>query len=141
MRKWPRASIVTVPRVGTNGLPGGIAMAASAASTSRAVNAARTCSGWGGTITVSRCWWLSISGRLVSTAAGIGWYFSNGDGTWRVPYSRVDIGLGSAQLTPGDFDGDRRTDVVITTVAGSHWYFSNGNGTWRELTVRSDLFL
>jgi hypothetical protein len=41
--------------------------------------------------------------------------------------------------TPGDFDRDGSTDLVVTTVAGSFWYFSNDDGTWRELYVRADL--
>jgi len=43
------------------------------------------------------------------------------------PYSRTDLLLGT-QYTPGDFNGDGKTDVIITTASGSYWYISTGVG-------------
>jgi hypothetical protein len=76
---------------------------------------------------------------VITTANGSFWYFSNGNGTWSVPYTRSDLPLGAVSFTPGDFNGDGKTDLVITTVNGSFWYFSNGNGTWTVPYTRSDL--
>ena len=41
--------------------------------------------------------------------------------------------------TPGDFNGDGKTDLIITNGSGSYWYFSNGDGTWNQAYTRTDL--
>jgi hypothetical protein len=42
---------------------------------------------------------------------------------------------------PGDFNGDRKADLVITTARGSFWYISTGTGTWSTPYQRPDLLL
>jgi len=42
-------------------------------------------------------------------------------------------------FTPGDFNGDGYTDVIITTAGGSYWYYSTGVGTWNVAYTRTDL--
>ncbi len=79
------------------------------------------------------------SDLIITTSAGSFWYFSNGNGTWRTPYSRADLPVGEVKYTPGDYNGDGKTDLVITTRSGSYWYFSNGNGTWTVPYTRTDL--
>ncbi|HXI59800.1 MAG TPA: VCBS repeat-containing protein [Polyangia bacterium] len=76
---------------------------------------------------------------VITTASGSYWYFSNGDGSWSVPYSRGDLPLGAVSYVPGDFNGDGYTDLVITTASGSYLYLSNGDGTWRTPYSRGDL--
>jgi hypothetical protein len=41
--------------------------------------------------------------------------------------------------TPGDFNGDGKTDVIITNATGSYWYYSTGLGTWNLAYIRTDL--
>lgn len=43
--------------------------------------------------------------------------------------------------TPGDFNGDGATDVVITNSSGSYWYVSDGAGRFSQPYVRTDLKL
>jgi hypothetical protein len=43
------------------------------------------------------------------------------------------------QFTPGDFNGDGKTDVIITVAGGSFWYYSTGLGTWTISYTRTDL--
>jgi Trypsin/FG-GAP repeat len=43
------------------------------------------------------------------------------------------------EYTPGDFDGDGFSDVIITTPSGSYWYYGTGRGTWDVAYTRSDL--
>ncbi len=40
-------------------------------------------------------------------------------------YSQKDLPLGTL-YTPGDFNGDGRTDLVVTTSTGSYWWISTG---------------
>jgi len=78
---------------------------------------------------------------IITTTSGSYWYFSNGDGTWTVPYIRSDLPYHYAEFTPGDFNGDGKTDLIITTTSASYWYFSNGNGSWTVPYIRPDLAL
>ncbi|HWO26109.1 MAG TPA: VCBS repeat-containing protein [Kofleriaceae bacterium] len=85
---------------------------------------------------------------VITKTSGSTWYFSKGDGTWTTPYTRADLPLGydpswgpfsTVSFTPGDFNGDGKTDLVIATASGSYWYFSNGAGGFLETYVLDDL--
>ena len=55
------------------------------------------------------------------------WYLSNGSGGWSVPYSmdpNIYSDYGYDYWTPGDFNGDGKTDLILEEQAGSFWYFS-----------------
>jgi hypothetical protein len=76
---------------------------------------------------------------IITTANGSFWYYSNWtksgttrSGGWNTQYYRTDLPTGVATYTPGDFDGDGKTDVIITTPNGSWWYFSTGRGTFNN---------
>lgn len=45
----------------------------------------------------------------------------------------------SPVYTPGDFNGDGLTDLVVSTRTGSYWYFANGTGGWTTPYTRADL--
>jgi RHS repeat-associated protein len=67
---------------------------------------------------------------IATTASGSYWYHSSGTGnSYQIYYAnlRADLHLGEVQFTPGDFNGDGKTDLIYTTSAGSYWYISDGN--------------
>jgi hypothetical protein len=68
---------------------------------------------------------------ILTTKSGSYWYISTGTGNSYSPYqaySRGDLTLGSVNYTPGDFNGDGKTDLIVTTSSGSYWYISTGTG-------------
>ncbi|MFJ4848664.1 FG-GAP-like repeat-containing protein [Streptomyces sp. NPDC088733] len=89
----------------------------------------------------------------IALAGGPGWgsvpvAFSNGDGSFRITNGSVDSFAGwaqvpGAQVVPGDFDHDGRTDLAL--VGGNGWgsvpvAFSNGDGTFRVTNASSVAF-
>jgi hypothetical protein len=77
----------------------------------------------------------ALAGVISSTAAGFTESYHAS-----VPISRESIRSPSrVQYTPGDFNGDGKTDVIITLTAGSFWYLSTGRGTWDTSYQRTDL--
>jgi hypothetical protein len=85
---------------------------------------------------------------IITDASGSYWYFSNGDGTWKTPYSNTGLWLGGVSFTPGDYSGsgthDSRADLIVTTTAGSYWWWSsfiNGAGSYSTVYTRTDLKL
>ncbi|HYH02340.1 MAG TPA: FG-GAP-like repeat-containing protein, partial [Bacillota bacterium] len=66
---------------------------------------------------------------IVTNASGSVWTLSGGVGTtyqFSQPYARYEMTLGNVQYTPGDFNGDGKTDVIVTLSSGSYWYLSTG---------------
>jgi hypothetical protein len=75
--------------------------------------------------------------------------FATGDGTWRITNSGIGDFAGwaatpGAQALTGDFNGDKRTDVVLLNTAAG-WTtmpvaFATGDGTWRITNSSSGAF-
>jgi hypothetical protein len=72
---------------------------------------------------------------IITTPGGSYWYYSNWtksgtsrSGGWNTQYWRSDLPMGVATFTPGDFDGDGKTDVILTYSTGSYWSFSVARG-------------
>jgi hypothetical protein len=82
---------------------------------------------------------------IITTSAGSSWYYSTGVNwfgfaTWNVALTRTDLKLDTVSFTPGDFNGDGTTDVVISNSSGSYWYYFNTTpGSFTEGYRRTDL--
>jgi RHS repeat-associated protein len=82
---------------------------------------------------------------IATTSAGSYWLLSNNIGNTYSPVTvhyRSDLSLGKAQFTPGDFNGDGKTDIIATTAGGSYWYHSVGTGNSYQMCIaglRGDL--
>ena len=85
-----------------------------------------------------------VSSVFEPRGGGSFWYYATSTrGTWNQAYSRPDLVLDNVAYTPGDFDGDGKTDLIIATTGGSFWYFGTGTGTWSipAALIRTDLVL
>jgi hypothetical protein len=77
-----------------------------------------------------------FSDVIVRNAAGeLRLYRGNGKGSWIDPSSNILIGTGwnnfTAIFSPGDFNGDRFSDVIVRNAAGEmRLYRGNGKGSW-----------
>jgi FG-GAP-like repeat len=82
---------------------------------------------------------------LITTNSGSYWYYSGytGDsGAFSCPYQRTDMPLNTVRYTPGDFSGDKRSDVIITNKSGSYWYIAQPTaGAFSAPYTRPDLVL
>ena len=65
--------------------------------------------------------------------------FSTVTGKWSEDNVRTDLPYGRVSYTPGDFNGDGKTDVVVSDFSGSYWCYSRGRGAWGEGYRRLDL--
>lgn len=73
---------------------------------------------------------------VIRAGQGSYWYYSLGDGTWRIPHYRSDLHLGEVKsCTPQDLNNDGFTDLVFETKSGSFNYYSNGYGNWSYGTL------
>jgi hypothetical protein len=70
---------------------------------------------------------------VITNPGGSSWMYSNGDGTWDNRYNRTDLSSsfsGLTSYTPGDFNHDGRTDLIISVPSGSYWYIAQPNRAW-----------
>ena len=42
------------------------------------------------------------------------------------------------KFTPGDFNGDKKADLIVTTSTGSVFSYSTGTGTWNNAQTNTD---
>jgi len=80
---------------------------------------------------------FNVDGRadlVITTGLGSFWYLAKTTtGEWDTTTypSRSDLPRGNVRYTPGDFNGDGRTDLVVTTALGSFFYIAKTTpGQW-----------